>query len=416
MKATLEGSFLSPLSIRSYWRFLVAHAVVWQVTTMEWVVTGWLVLDMTGSPWKVALVDFFRFMPWLIIGLLSGPIVKRFGRKRVVIASQFVYVTCTLSLAGLLSSGRLEYWHVVFIACVNTGTVALDFTARRSLLPKVVGRGRTLDAVLLETIVQSLNFTLGPFTGGGLAEWIGPVGCYVVIAALPLVNVGALWGVQMPAGDEAQARESVRRTVKLGFEYVRGNRTIFGVLLLTAVMNLLIFPYQSLLPVFAKDVLFQGPVGLGLLGGACGLGSFAGLVLVNLLRNRLNNNWLFAVCCAQQTSFLVLFALSGQFYLSLVVLTVSGIGYGGFNVLQSAIILVEASDQMRDRAMGALVCMIGTGPLGRLLIGAVASGWGAPVALGGACSIAVLLILAVAVALPEFRVLRSRAATGDTGH
>ena len=173
-------------------------------------------------------------------------------------------------------------------------------------------------------------------------------------------------------------------------------------------MNVLVFPYLTLLPVFARDVLSRGAMGLGLLGAASGFGASIGLLAVNYLRRRTNNNWLFAVGSIVQSAFLMAFSASAHFPLSLGLLALTGVGQGCFIALQSSIVLLEASDEMRDRAMGALILAIGTGPLGRLLIGALATGYGAPRALGSACALSAALILLTTLVMPDYRKRRPR--------
>ena len=399
----VESGILAPLRAPGYPRLFAGNAVTWQFGWMEMIVTGWLVFELTGSPWKVALVDFYRFAPWLVVGFISGPIIDRFGRKNVILFAQWVYFLGYGSLATLVWSGHLVFWHIPFIVCFIGGTFALDFSARRSLLPDLVGRARTLDAVLLETLAQTLTFTAGPFVGGTLVEFLGARGCYTVVAVGPLVSFMLFVGLPNLPAHLSTVRSSAIRKAWEGIRYVRSNRTILGILLITIVMNVLVFPYLTLLPVFARGILHQGPMGLGLLGTASGIGAFIGLLLVNHLRDRTNNRWLFSVGSVVQSAFLVAFALSSSFSLSLGLLALSGIGQGCFVALQSSVVLLAASDEMRDRAMGALILAIGTGPLGRLLVGATASGFGAPRALGSACLLSALLILAITVVMPEYR-------------
>lgn len=95
-----------------------------------------------------------------------------------------------------------------------------------------------------------------------------------------------------------------------------------GVMLITLIMNYLAFPYLDLLSVFARDVLNQDAIGLGLLGAANGIGSFFGILIVNRIRNHLANSWIFASGSCYFALLLTTFALSNHFSLSFVLLTV----------------------------------------------------------------------------------------------
>jgi hypothetical protein len=123
---------------------------------------------------------------------------------------------------------------------------------------------------------------------------------------------------------------------------------------------------------------------------------------VNQSRRWWSNEWLFGGGSALACVGLVGFACSSSFSLSLALLVLSGLGQAGFSVMQSAITLVEASDEMRSRAMGAVVLAIGTGPLGRLASGALAASLGAPLAVGAMAAGALLAAAGTLALLPGF--------------
>ncbi len=177
---------------------------------------------------------------------------------------------------------------------------------------------------------------------------------------------------------------------------------ILGTLAITVIMNAWAFPFQAILPVIARDVLGQGPTGLGMLGAASGVGGLAGLLLVNWGRERYSNEAIFAGGSVLGCVGLMGLSLSTSLPLSLTALVVSGVGLAGFSIMQSSIILVEATDEMRSRAMGALVLAIGSGPLGRVQGGAMAVAWGAPLAVGSMALWAALGVVAVAWGLRGF--------------
>ncbi|MBT4611656.1 MAG: hypothetical protein HOC05_16565, partial [Gemmatimonadetes bacterium] len=163
--------------------------------------------------------------------------------------------------------------------------------------------------------------------------------------------------------------------------------------------------------VFARDVLGQGPMGLGFLGAANGAGSLVGLVVVNLSRRKFGNPGIFSAGSIVACLGLIAFSLSTSMSFSLLALGVAGLGQAAFSIMQSSIILVEASDQMRSRAMGALVLAIGVGPLGRVQAGAMAAAWSAPIAVSWMAASGAIATAAVLLLLRGF--VRQTGATGD---
>ena len=371
---------------------------------MEMTVTGWLVLEMTDSAWQVALVGFYRSAPIVLVGFLTGPLAGRFGRLRVIQASQMATLATTGLIALLLWAGLLEFWHLAVCAALLGTCWTLGWTTRRSLVPDLVGKARIVDAILLENVAQNVSRVLGPFSAGALIAWLDAGGCYTMIAVASAASLAAalmITGVNLPRVQASVA--SPLAVVIDGLRYCRRNQAILGDLLITVAMNLLAFPYMTLLPVFARDVLHQGPIGLGLLGAASGIGSFVGILAISQVRRVVSSGWIFGSGSFFMAVSLVAFAASTHFHLSLGLLVVSGIGQACFSVMQSAIILVTASDDMRDRAMGAVAIAIGSGPPGRLQVGALAEAFGAPIAVGLTATAAALMVAAVTVGLPGFR-------------
>jgi MFS family permease len=223
-------------------------------------------------------------------------------------------------------------------------------------------------------------------------------GLYVVeIVLLKIMPLGVR-GRQVVAS-------SMLRYFHDGFSQLRQHQPIMGVVLISACMNILAFPYQQLLPVFARDVLGTDAVGLGALSAAAGIGSFVGAMAIASSGHVPRSGALFWIGSCLMCVCLVGFALAASFTLALGLLLVSGFGQAAFASLQTTIVLGTASDQLRGRAMGILTLAIGSSPFGTLEVGALALVIGAPLAVAlnaGACA---ALVGLVALRLPRFRSL-----------
>jgi hypothetical protein len=181
---------------------------------------------------------------------------------------------------------------------------------------------------------------------------------------------------------------------------VTGNPTLLAVTLISAVLNILIFPSMSQLPVFARDVLGWGPVGLGLLNSGYSLGTFVGLYVVLRLRPFASIGLLFTVGALVECVALVVFAASPVFALSWAMLFVAGLGQAGFHTLRATILLTTASDEMRGRALSTVVLTQGAGLPGELQTGLLAERIGAPWTVGMQAGVSALLTLLVAAVWP----------------
>ena len=404
-----DGSFQSRIRVMlrngDYRRLLSSNALWWQAMFMENVVVGWLVFDLTNSPWQVALVGFCRSAPFLVCGFIAGPLTDRVGRRRIILGAQLANFLAYVAITWLLWSGRLVLWHLYLSALVLGAAWALDWPARRALLPDLIGKAQTLDAMLMENFAQGISRIIGPSLAGALIALFGSIGCYAVMT---LLSGATLWNLrhlsrQPIARTNMRPSTSPWNLVAEGLRYVGTSQAILGVILITLVMNLFYFPYMNLLPVFARDVLGTGPVGLGLLGAASGAGSLLGLLIINQIRHQVSGGWILTVGTLGMSLCLLAFALSQVYAFSWAMLFFAGIGQACFGIMQSSIILLAASDEMRSRAMGTLVLAIGSDPIGKLETGLLAELYGAPLAVAVQAGMAVVALLLIAMMLPGLR-------------
>ncbi len=341
---------------------------------MEMLIVGWLGLELTDSAWWVSVLGFYRSIPLFLIGPWGALVIDRFPRRLLLSVFQGLGSMAALLVLLAFLSDSLNYVQLALFSFIQGVIWALDWPTRRAIIPDLVGRERVVDALVLENGIQNVTRILGPISGGIALELLGVGGGLALLSVLGFGSFVLLLGIT--SCSQAPTVEGSFRTVidttRQGWKFVRTNRKIWGVFLITIFMNVWAFPYMNLLPVFARDILGQGPIGLGWLGAAHGIGATAGLLIIHWGRKRLSNEWLFSGGSLLLSFGLILFSTSTSYHLSLLLLFISGLGQAGFSIMQSSIILVESTEDMRSRAMGALVLAIGVGPLGRLQSGSMA--------------------------------------------
>lgn len=337
-------------------------------------IVGWLGLELTDSAWWVSVLGFYRSIPLFLIGPWGALVIDRFPRRLLLSVFQGLGSMAALLVLLAFLSDSLNYVQLALFSFIQGVIWALDWPTRRAIIPDLVGRERVVDALVLENGIQNVTRILGPISGGIALELLGVGGGLALLSVLGFGSFVLLLGIT--SCSQAPTVEGSFRTVinttRQGWKFVRTNRKIWGVFLITIFMNVWAFPYMNLLPVFARDILGQGPIGLGWLGAAHGIGATAGLLIIHWGRKRLSNEWLFSGGSLLLSFGLILFSTSTSYHLSLLLLFISGLGQAGFSIMQSSIILVESTEDMRSRAMGALVLAIGVGPLGRLQSGSMA--------------------------------------------
>ncbi|MAG35571.1 MAG: hypothetical protein CL878_04910 [Dehalococcoidia bacterium] len=392
-------SFAALLALPGFRRLWLSACASSFTQWTETIVTSWLALQLTGSPWLVALTGVARAAAVPLIAPLSGALADRVDRVLLVRSAAWGNAVALALLAGTFLTGHGSYWQLLVVSLWFGTSMTLAWPARRALLPDLAGPEHLLSALVLDRLTQSVARVVGPLLAGALlALWGG--GAYAALVPFPALAVLALGNLVLPRQAVTRAAASVTawRHLREGVAYVRREPMIWVVLLMTVAMSSFIYPARHLYAVMAEEVLHVGPVELGWMGAANGLGAPLVLVLLPRLRGERFYGWILLLGAALAALALAAFATSTSLPLSLALLVLSGMGQAGFAVMQSTVTLSHAEPELRGRAMGLLVLATSSAPLGSLEMGAVAERWGAPLAIG-----ANALLCAACVALIAWR-------------
>ncbi len=386
------GDIFQPLSDQQF-RWLWCSTFAWNFARwMEMTVTGWVALQMTGSPWLVALVGVARnaFLP--VAGPITGALSERFDRVRLMKVAQWGNVLVIGAVALVLLTGRGAYWQLVASSLWLGASWGIDWPSRRALLADMVGPNKVLQAVVLDNVTQNISRIVGPLLGGVLlALWGGPGG-FTALALSFLVASLVLQPVLSWPRVVRTGAQSVWREMSAGLRYVRQDSAVWAVLVITILMNCLLFPYMQLMSVFAEDVLRVGPVGLGAMGAANGIGASLGLLVLPPLRRAHWQGLAFAGGSCLACVMLFLFARSTWYQGTLGLLVLIGLGTSAFGTMQSTIILSRTSQEMRGRAMGLLAFAIGSAPVGSMEQSLLVERIGAPLTVAANALVCAALV------------------------
>ena len=366
---------------------------------------AWLVLELTGSPLSVALVGFFASVPMLLFGLAGGVLTDTLNRRTLLLVSQAVSLTVAIVMSILLWTDNVLYWHS-YLAALTTGlSFTIDMPSRRSLIHDLLGRSGVTNGFALDSLGQSVSRMLGPAMAGALMATVGVTGGYFAVTLIYLLAVGLLWNLQVPMSiaTDTTVLSSIFSNMARGISYVRGEPVLVGVVLITILMNVMLFPYQTMVPVVAKNVLEVGPGLMGILLAADGLGAMIGAVAIASAANVRYHGRLYAGGTTLCLVSLLLFSISRSYLLSLPILLTIGIGAGIFSSLQGAIVVLLAPEELRGKALGVMSLAIGTGPFGALFLGIMANIKGATFALGLNGIAGLVLIGLIAFFMPAIR-------------
>jgi MFS family permease len=393
-------AFTEILRESAYRRLWVSGLCVNTARWMDLVVLGWLALQLTGSPFMVGLAAFARSAPMMVFGPFAGIVADRIHRGRVLLFTQSLGVATGLALTLLFVTGHGAYWPLVGLEVTFGVLWALDFPARRTALYSLVGAGRVATAISFETVSMQIAKMMGPVLAGiGLAR-LGPAACFGAMAAVYAIGLAVSLGLGSRVGSVTpRAPASVTASVGAGVRAAWQEPTVRVVLLITVLMNVLVFPYQHMLVVFSRDVLHAGPEWLGALVAADGLGSLVGALVIASRRGFVAHRRLFVAAVLTAPLLLMAFTGARSRWLCVALLVVIGVAESGFATMQSTLVLLSAPEERRGGAMGILSACIGTQPMGTLWLGFLATGIGVAPAIAADSLLAFLTIAPFAVPL-----------------
>ena len=386
-------------------RFLLTNGSISTSGDMsELLVMGWLIHNITGSPWMVALVGLSRTVSMFSFTLLAGAIGDRKDRRHVIMASNLVTLITVAAVLGVLLGGAIEPYFLFIAAAVRGACRAFDNTSRRALMFHVVGQGNLVQAISLEQLGFSAGRIVGPLVIGVLLQLTGTaVSVYALLTGLYLIGFLCIFLLKTPPVVAPLARRPVIRSIGEGLKYAYTTPAIAGALTASVVMNVL-FQYHLFIPVIAAEHLNVGPGLMGLLAAADGIGFVFGSLLIGLLGSRIRiSGRIFLAGCIGVSIFLLAFALSPWFLLSFIILIATGTFQSGFSTMQSGILLTSSPTSFHSRVFGAQGMAVSSGQMGNVEIGALASIFGMSAALAINAAGGFVLLVLIAIFMPALR-------------
>ena len=371
--------FLATLEIAGY-RFLLLSSVGLSAAfTADSLATGWLVLQLTDSPFWLGLVVGVRGVSQLLFSIGGGTIADRTDLRRLLMWSQQANALLYVLLCALVITGTVQIWFVVVAQVVIGPFVAMNGLANQALLYEVVGPARLLNARALGFLTSSTMRILAALATGHIIEsWgVGPAYAFVAAAyfgsslcLLPLPSRGVIHPVGAPLD-----------SLRAGLRYARRTDRVRELLLLSFTTEVFGFSHTNMVPVMARDVLRVGADGLGYLSAMSAAGQLAAMLLLASLGDPRRKEVLLLVSAFGYGAAILLFAVSPWFAVSLALMLLVGATAGLYDSSIVTVLQMAVSDEMRARVLGIYVATWGSNQVGSFGLGALAAIFGAPAAI-----------------------------------
>ncbi len=408
---------------RNYRLYISGQIVSLVGTWMQSVSQPWLVLILGGSPFQLGMVLALQYAPSMLLAPLGGVLADRIDKRKALIATQVAAMVEAAILAVLTFSGAVQIWHIFVLAGVLGMVSAVDMPVRQAFAAELVPREDLVNAIALNSATFNAARVIGPAVAGVTLALFGPA---VNFAINSVSYLAVLTGLVMMVPAEIrrvprpESPVSVRSSLAEGIRYARHSPMVLWPLTLLGGVALFGMNFQTLLPLYTRNVLGLGADGYGALYAAMGVGSLAGSLMLAFSGGR---RPLLRYILGGGAAFVLFEAVLGMIRFPIgAFAAVIVLGFASMLMVNTINVTVQNSvpDALRGRIMALYVTVFaGSAPLGGLFAGGMAQIFDAAVAflIGAAGSLVVLAIVAwqLLVRRPQHRVvLADEPAAGGT--
>ncbi len=393
-------------SLRTYPAFAMLMMGTLATNTGFWMyqtAVGWLAYDLTGSATFVGLAGFAGGIPMLILAVPAGVILDRTDRRQVLRFAQWGVMLISALFAVLIATGMIQPWSLLVVAAMFGAFMSFIFPTRTTMVPSLVDRVDMANAVALNSATQNATRVIGPAIGGVLIALFGVSTTFAVAAILQIIALYSTGRLPASAAGRMNRGAAGRSSFMVGLRTVAESPILTGLVLLSLMTNVLVMPYINLMPVFAENVLDIGSSGLGVLLAAIGLGTVGGALFVARSQAPLAWRGIQIITAAAFGLFVIAFTLSPNLLVALPLLFLGGFASATFLAMNQTALQLRVEEDKRGRVFSIYLLTWGLLPLGQLPTGAIAQVAGAPIAVAGASTLALIGIALVAWRFPSLR-------------
>jgi MFS family permease len=387
---------LRALGHRDFRLFWCGQLVSLIGTWMQSVGQSWLVLELTNSPFRLGLIGALQFGPILLFSFLSGAISDRVRKRRLLLGTQTALMVQAFTLAALVWSGHVQFWHVAVLAALYGLATTLDMPSRQAYVAHLVPRGDLMNAIALNSAVFNGARVVGPAVSGLLVARYGTAAAFVMNGLSFIAVIGALAAIRTEGTPSPRRGLGLRAEIAEGLRYAAGTPRVALVMSLLVAVSLFVVNMNVLVPLIARDVLQEGAHGFGLLMASLGLGAVAGSLAVAVLSSGRPPLGMVVGPAVAAASLLLLLSAARHFGATAAVLMALGFAQIVFMTSCNTTVQIAVPDELRGRVMGLYALVFaGMTPFGALIMGTLAEHWGVSwaCAVGGGAGLVLILAL-----------------------
>ena len=365
---------------RNYALFFTGQSISQIGTWMQRTALSWVVYSMTHSTFMLGLTIFASQFPSFLLSLYGGIVSDRYDRYKILLFTQTASMAQAILLAALTLTNHYEVWQILTLGIILGVINAFDVPARQPLIHEMVNdKSELSNAVALNSSMVNLAKLLGPALAGVTLQKFGAGICFLLNAISFIAVLTSLLLMKFPEFKAPVVKKKISSELVEGFVYLKQNPHISMILLLLTSVSLLVMPYDTLIPVFAKVVFAGNAATFGYISSFIGLGAITGTLFLASLKSGKDLKMVLLANTAVLGTGLIFFSRINYFPLAMFFAVMAGFGGMAQNTICITIIQIEAAPAMRGRVISYVaMAVFGMLPLGSLIIGAISQQVGAP--------------------------------------
>jgi MFS family permease len=367
---------------RNYRLYFYGQSISLIGTWMQRTAVSWVVYTLTHSGFMLGLSLFCTQFPSFLFSAAGGVVSDRYNRFRVLLITQVASGVQSLLLAILIFTGFYNVWAILSLGVLLGMINAFDVPARQAMVYDLVDDKENLpNALALNSSMVNLARLVGPAVAGFILHKLGDGPCFALNTASFIAVIVSLTRMRLPPYQRKEHKKNAFAELKEGWQYLRNTPSIGRVILMLAAMSLLVIPYATVLPIYAKDIFHGNAATFGVIDSFIGLGAISGALYLatrtestDASRKKIlkTNTIIFGIG-------LLCFAYTPWFPLAMVFAVIAGFGMMAQTTMTNTIIQTTVAPEMRGRVISYFaMSYFGMMPLGSLLVGTVSQYAGAP--------------------------------------
>jgi MFS family permease len=391
------------LAFRDYRLLFIVSVFVTSAQQMRLTQNLYQVYELSGSAFQLGLTGLAQGIPLFGLGLFAGTLADFLDRRKLLMLTIVGNLAVALALAFLTLTGFIRVWHILVGTGLTSGVNIILNPTRMAMIARLVPRSHLTNAVSLNSSVSQSAFFFGPMLAGLSIAWFNTGNAYLFNA---LFYLPALAGIVLmkTSGEPDKSREPFSFVSVLGgLRFLWSEPVVLTLVLLDFTITGLGY-YRPLLPIFAKDILFVGPAGFGMLSSAPAIGGVVGTIWVLMLGDVERKGLLALTAFLSYCVALAFFAVSVSFSVSLLLLGILGLANSLQAVMRQTSFHLLTPDHVRGRSFAVFnMFSQGANSVGAMEIGFLAALIGSPGSLLVGSAVGSLLTIGCWATLPQLR-------------